>query len=312
MQQLLEELSISIHISHFNNILSAASLHISKTIPSKKQKPWINPYICGKICNQNCLHCTIHQNQQEWIKTCWEENNAINEAKANSWKDLLHISMLNADDPDMWKVIQGLNGTHNTNSLNEAMSHNNCASPIPQCIATYSSFCRKATELSSILPEGLKHHWNIPVSSMASFSVLHQLSLFHYSRNLWPQRSIHTYVREELGLDHISSYQVNYTIYTNGSTNGGTRNGGAAAIISAGSPNQPTLVNTVKNKQSTIHQLLQRRNCCHGNYFTVDLHIQQLSSYFHPHLHLHSSKHNICFTNSLHTIGTRTLQHPWQ
>ena len=192
MQQLLEEVSISIHISRFNNILSAASLHISKTIPSQKQKPWINPHICGKIRNQNCLHCNIHQNQQEWIKACWEENNAINETKANSWKDLLHISMLNADDPDMWKVIQGLNGTHNTNSLNEAMSHNNCASPIPQCIATYSSFCHKATELSSILPEGLKHHWNIPVSSMASFSVLHQLSLFHYSRNLWPQRSIHT------------------------------------------------------------------------------------------------------------------------
>lgn len=114
MQQLLEELSISIHISRFNNILSAASLHISKTIPSKKQKPWINPHICGKIRNQNCLHCNIHQNQQEWIKACWEENNAINETKANSWKDLLHISMLNADDPDMWKVIQGLNGTHNT------------------------------------------------------------------------------------------------------------------------------------------------------------------------------------------------------
>ena len=46
------------------------------------------------------------------------------QAKANSWKDLLHSSKSNADGPDVWKVIQGLNGTPDTNSPNEAMSHN--------------------------------------------------------------------------------------------------------------------------------------------------------------------------------------------
>ena len=32
--------------------------------------------------------------------------------------------MSNSDDPNMWKVIQGLNGTPDANSPNEAMSHN--------------------------------------------------------------------------------------------------------------------------------------------------------------------------------------------
>ena len=31
--------------------------------------------------------------------------------------------MSNSDDPNMWKVIQGLNGTPDANSPNEAMSH---------------------------------------------------------------------------------------------------------------------------------------------------------------------------------------------
>ena len=32
--------------------------------------------------------------------------------------------MSNSDDPNMWKVIQGLNGTLDANSPNEAVSHN--------------------------------------------------------------------------------------------------------------------------------------------------------------------------------------------
>ena len=41
-------------------------------------------------------------------------------------------------------------------------------------------------------------------------------------------------------------YQVTYTIYTNGSAIAGTRNGGAVAFISIGSPTQPTVVSTIK------------------------------------------------------------------
>lgn len=39
------------------------------------------------------------------IDACWEANVAINEVKANSWKDLLHCSMSDDDGQGMWKVI---------------------------------------------------------------------------------------------------------------------------------------------------------------------------------------------------------------
>ena len=61
-----------------------------KTKPSKKPKPWINPYLRG------------------------------------SWKDLLQSSTSNAHSPDVWKVIRGLNGTSDTNSPNGTLSHNDC------------------------------------------------------------------------------------------------------------------------------------------------------------------------------------------
>ena len=67
---------------------------------------------------------TIRQNRQEWINACREATEAINEAKTESWKDLLQSAMSNSDGPNMWKITQGLNGTPDANSPNEAMSHN--------------------------------------------------------------------------------------------------------------------------------------------------------------------------------------------
>ena len=53
-----------------------------------------------------------------------EATEAINKTKTESWKDLLQDAMSNANDPNMWEVIQGLSGTPDANSPNEAMSHN--------------------------------------------------------------------------------------------------------------------------------------------------------------------------------------------
>ena len=91
--------------------------------PSKKSKPWMTPHVRAKIRTRNRVCRTIHQNQQEWIDACCEATEAINEAKTESWKDLLQDAMSNSDGPNMWKVIQGLNGTPDANSPNEAMSH---------------------------------------------------------------------------------------------------------------------------------------------------------------------------------------------
>ena len=125
MNNLPNEPNLSLRVSRFNDILiSAATTHVGKSKPSKKSKPWMTPHLRAKIRNGNRLRQTIHQNCQDWIDACHEASEAINEAKTESWKNLLQDAMSNSDGPNMWKVIQGLNGTPDANSPNEAMSHN--------------------------------------------------------------------------------------------------------------------------------------------------------------------------------------------
>ena len=125
MSSLPCEPNLSRQVSRFSDILiSAATIHIGKSKPSKRSKPSMTPHVQAKICNRNGLHQTIHQNRQEWIDACREATETIIKAKTESWKDLLQDAMSNSDGPNMWKVIQGFNGTPDANSPNEALSHN--------------------------------------------------------------------------------------------------------------------------------------------------------------------------------------------
>ena len=125
MSNLPHEPNLSLRVSRFNEILiSAATTHVGKSKGSKRSKPWMTPHVRGKIRTRNHLCRMIHQNRQEWIDACCEATEAINEVKLESWKDLLQDAMSNSDGPNIWKVIQGLNGTTDANSPNEAMSHN--------------------------------------------------------------------------------------------------------------------------------------------------------------------------------------------
>ena len=125
MSNLPNEPNLSLRVSRFNDILTSASTtHVGKSKPSTRSKPWITAYVPAKIRNRNCLRETIHQNCQEGIDACREATEAINEAKTESWKNLLQDAMSNSGGPNMWKVVQGLNGTPDANSSNEAMSHN--------------------------------------------------------------------------------------------------------------------------------------------------------------------------------------------
>ena len=125
MSNLPHEPNLSLRVSHFNDILiSAATTHARKCKPSKRSEPWMTPHVRAKIRNRNRLRQMIHQNRQEWIDACHEANEAINEAKTESWKNLLQDVMSKSDGPNMWNVIQGLSSTPDANSPNEAMSYN--------------------------------------------------------------------------------------------------------------------------------------------------------------------------------------------
>ena len=116
-----------------------------------------------------------------------------------------------------------------------------------------SSFRRKAEELSTLLPPDLQHRQNI----------------IHFPSPPWQQSSSHTgristsvpgitsraddnNIKQQCSLSNIVSYQADYVVYTDGSASGGTRNGGAAAVVTRGSPLQPDVVTIIKTKGRTF------------------------------------------------------------
>ena len=124
---------------------------------------------------------------------------------------------------------------------------------IPQHLVSCSNFRRKIEELSTLLPPDLQHRQNIT----------------HFPSPPWQQSPSHdgriatsvpgitgradeNNLKRQCSLSTIASYQADYVIYTDGSASGGTRNGGAAAVVTRGSPLQPDVVTTIKTKGRTF------------------------------------------------------------
>ena len=64
MNNLRDELNLSLRVSRFNDILSE-TVHVGKIKPSKKSKPWMTLHVRVKVSTQNRLRQTIHI--KEWI-----------------------------------------------------------------------------------------------------------------------------------------------------------------------------------------------------------------------------------------------------
>ena len=123
---------------------------------------------------------------------------------------------------------------------------------IPQRLHNRSSFHRKAEELSTILPPDFQHRQNIihfpsPPCQQSS------------SHKGWIATSVpgitgwadDNNLRRQCSHTTIASYQADYVIYTDGSASRGTSNGGAAAVVTRGSPLQPEMVTTIKKRVFT-------------------------------------------------------------
>ena len=59
-------------------------------------------------------------------------------------------------------------------------------------------------------------------------------------------------IKRKCSFSTIVSYQADYVVYTDGSASGGTKNGGAAAVVTRGSPLQPDVVTIIKTKGRTF------------------------------------------------------------
>ena len=124
-----------------DTMTTAAKQHVGKTKPGRRTKSWMTPEVKSKIKRRNQLrkrvkmrkHIAINAPQQEreevevrrqeWIQACQDVVTSTNEAKTQSWRDLLEDAVIAKDDTKLWKIIKNLNGTPDNNSPNEALKH---------------------------------------------------------------------------------------------------------------------------------------------------------------------------------------------
>ena len=113
---------------------------------------------------------------QDWMDACREATEAINEAKTDSWNDLLQDAMSNSDDPNMWKVIQGLSGAPDApNEANLATVEPSLTSnPKPTFLFTtmpgsVNLPCCKSMKISNINSRNVSTHHLLTMKSVLHF-----------------------------------------------------------------------------------------------------------------------------------------------
>ena len=119
---------------------------------------------------------------------------------------------------------------------------------LPNCC----SFHHKANDLSTLFPAELEHrqiinHFPSPPWQCITLRKKH-ISTFVLSIADWDD---YTASRFQSSLTYIASYWPGYIIYIDGSGSEGTRNGGAAAVITRGPPLQREVLTTIKTKSRT-------------------------------------------------------------
>ena len=137
-------------------LTTAADQHIGKVKPGKNTKCWLTPHVRDGIrtrnqkrkllgnsdaitercqqsenwlesneAEQDTIRCEVKKNlREEWLESCGEVQERINQAKEDSWKNLLEDAVTDAkDSSQLWSIIKSLNGSPCSNSPNEAMKH---------------------------------------------------------------------------------------------------------------------------------------------------------------------------------------------
>ena len=62
---------------------------MKKVKPGKRIKIFMTPTVRAAISKINKLRNEIKERKQEWISACGEMNQAIKEAKQESWKEIM-------------------------------------------------------------------------------------------------------------------------------------------------------------------------------------------------------------------------------
>ena len=94
MTNLPETDDLNLRVNRFNDIvLESAYMHVRKVKPSKKSQSWMTPKCRGLIKKRNQLRKNISTHRKQWLQTCKEVTESVQEAKTDQWKEVVNGAM---------------------------------------------------------------------------------------------------------------------------------------------------------------------------------------------------------------------------
>ena len=79
---------------------------MGKVKPGKRTKAYMSTALRSNIRSRNKLLGDYKNKREEWIKACSEVNEAIREAKQESWKEMLEDALGDKDERKLWKLVK--------------------------------------------------------------------------------------------------------------------------------------------------------------------------------------------------------------
>ena len=120
-----EEANLIKRATRFTECLKeTAYTEVGKTKPRKTTKIYMTPTVRKALQKRNKARKNVKQNRQAWLESCKEAQEEIRKAKEESWRDLLDSAIAEDNDAKMWRIVGSLKGCPDSNSPNEAITHN--------------------------------------------------------------------------------------------------------------------------------------------------------------------------------------------
>ena len=110
-------------IRSFTGVLTrVATLVVRKVKPGKKTRVNLTPTVKAAIKKRNRIRRNI---REQWLEACEQEvSEALKEAKAVKWKEVVEGALESDDEKKIWGFIRSINGVPAANAPNQTLKVN--------------------------------------------------------------------------------------------------------------------------------------------------------------------------------------------
>ncbi len=102
-------------------MISAAAMHVGKSKPDSKTKPWSTSALRDAIKHRNTVRRTVQSNRMEYLAACGEVRRLSEEARRAKWEELL-VDLDGQPRPN--QILEPLSSSPHSSAFSEPLIYN--------------------------------------------------------------------------------------------------------------------------------------------------------------------------------------------